>query len=256
MGTKQSSLANKNKHNENKSNLKSAKIFGKRGLEETPKNHGDLVIVERPTFEDNLETDSLETNSTIETEESEDESEDEFDQDYEDFRQERARILKDAQDLKKTAVAFYHPEAPVEVSPECLGRNYFSRPSALDQESVEEAEERAAVLADAVALKKTAIQYYHPEAPVEVSPECFGRNYFSRPSALDQGSVEEAEERAAVLADAVALKKNATQGKIPSMPQKIVKVAPAMGFADDGDLTRSASSVQLFGLDFHDSQAF
>ena len=149
----------------------------------------------------------------------------------------------DAKALKQLAFDYSHPEAPVTTSAECYGRNYFSRPSAPEQESVEEAEERAAVLADAAALKKLAVMYAHPEAPVTTSAECYGRNYFSRPSAP-------------VPTESVHKNTSQVQPKtvLPNV-QKTVKVAPPMGPETD-DITRSASSVQLYGLDSMDNQAF
>merc|ERR1739838_974544 len=70
------------------------------------------------------------------------------------------------------------------INPSVFGRNYFSRSSAPEQEDDEDAEECAASLADAIALKKLAVDYAHPEDPVVTSdPSVFGRNYFCRPSA-------------------------------------------------------------------------
>merc|ERR1711862_986533 len=65
------------------------------------------------------------------------------------------------------------------------GRNYFSRPSAPLQESFEDAEERARILEEAKQLKKLAVDYLHPELPVQTTdPSVFGRNYYDRPSAV------------------------------------------------------------------------
>ena len=152
-------------------------------------------------------------------------------------------ILKDAKALKQLAFEYTYPESPVTTSAECFGRNYFSRPSAPEQESVEEAEERAAILADAAALKKHAVMYAHPEAPVTTSAECYGRNYFSRPSAP---------------LSAEPVQKNTSQVQpktVSPVVQKTVKVSPPMG-PETEDITRSASSVQLYGLDSMDNQAF
>jgi len=309
----------------------------------------DLVIVEKPIVEKPIVENESAVGIVTDDEGSDSESDDEYDEEWESFRkerelilqdtealrqlafdychpgapvttsaecygrnyfsrpsapqqesveeaEERAAVLADAAALKKLAVMYAHPEAPVTTSAECYGRNYFSRPSAPEQESVEEAEERAAVLADATALKKLAVMYAHPEAPVTTSAECYGRNYFTRPSAPEQESVEEAEERTAVLADAAALKKLAVMYAHPEAPvttsaecygrnyftrpsapvptesvqkntsqvqpktvlpsvQKTVKVSPPMGPETD-DITRSASSVQLYGLDSMDNQAF
>lgn len=122
---------------------------------------------------------------------------------------ERAQVLTDAAALKKLAVHYMHPEVGVKATdPTVFGRNYFNRPSAPEQEDADEAEEKARVLADAVALKKLAVDYAHPEVGVSSSnPTVFGRNYFGRPSAPEQEDAEEAEEKARVLADAASLKK-------------------------------------------------
>jgi hypothetical protein len=124
---------------------------------------------------------------------------------------ERARVLADAKALKKAAVDFMHPEIGVSsVDGACFGRNFFNRPSAPETEEDEFADERAEILADALALKKAALDYLHPEVGVVTSDgAAFGRNYFERASAPETESVEEANERAQILADAQALKKSA-----------------------------------------------
>eukprot|EP01083_Nonionella_stella_P257486 881316_1 len=117
--------------------------------------------------------------------------------------------LADATALKKLAIDYMHPEIPVVTTDATsTARCYFDRASAPEQESVEEAEESAMVLADAAALKKLAIDYMHPEIPVVTTDATStARCYFDRASAPEQESVEEAEESAMVLADAAALKK-------------------------------------------------
>jgi hypothetical protein len=86
-------------------------------------------------------------------------------------------------------------------------------------ESQDEAEERAAILADAKALKELAVAYRHPELPVATTDgAALGRNYFTRPSAPDMESQDEAEERAAILADAKALKELAVVYHHPELP--------------------------------------
>jgi len=139
-------------------------------------------------------------------------------QESEEEAEERAMILEDAMLLKKQAVHYYHPESPVEIDSTFAGRNYFTRPSSIQQESEEEAEERAMIIADVLLLKKQAIDYYHPEAPVETDSTAMGRNYFSRISAVEQESEEEVDERATILADALLLKKQATNYYHPEAP--------------------------------------
>ena len=123
---------------------------------------------------------------------------------------ERLRILEDARQLKQLAAAFLHPERPVEVESTACGRCYFDRHSAIEQESNEEAEERHAVLEEAAALKRLAVDYMHPEIHVESSDmtSC-ARCYFDRPSVPQQESVEDAEERALILEDVKSLRRAA-----------------------------------------------
>merc|ERR1711935_189669 len=82
--------------------------------------------------------------------------------------------------LKKLAVDYMHPEVGVTAMDATLfGRNYFSRPSAPESESTEEADERALVLAEALALKTLAEDYMRPEIGVTTAAGV-GRNYFNR----------------------------------------------------------------------------
>jgi hypothetical protein len=98
--------------------------------------------------------------------------------------EERARVLAEAKALKAQCEMFRHPEAKLVVDPAAFGRNYFSRPSAPQQEALEDAEERARCLADSTMLRKLATDYYHPELPVvSTDPHATGRNYFDRASA-------------------------------------------------------------------------
>merc|ERR1711957_63005 len=129
-----------------------------------------------------------------------------------DLADERAEILADAAALKKSAVDYLHPEVGVTVADAALfGRNYFKRPSATEAETSEDADERALVLAEAAALKKSAVDYACPEVGVaSAAGACFGRNYFSRCSAPETEEDDLANERAEILADAVALKNHAT----------------------------------------------
>jgi len=129
--------------------------------------------------------------------------------DDEDDAEERARVLADAAALKKAAVDYMHPEARVAATDATVfGRNYFHRSSAPKVEDIEDAEERALVLAEAAALKKLAVDYMHPEVGVTSGDGvCFGRNYFNRPSAPKTEDDVLADERVRVLAEAAALKK-------------------------------------------------
>merc|ERR1712194_489829 len=114
---------------------------------------------------------------------------------------EKAQVLADVRALKKAAVDYAHPEVEVVTSdPSVYGRNYFNRVSAPEVED-EDIEERAFILAEAIALKKAAVDYAHPEVGVMPSdPSVYGRNYFDRFSA-PEFEVEDIEEYAQVLAD-------------------------------------------------------
>jgi len=132
---------------------------------------------------------------------------------------EEVDILQDAMELKKAAAAYLHPEVGVtESAPENFGRNWFDRPSAFEVESWEEAEERARVLAEVAALKKSAVDYMHPEVGVTAADgACFGRNYFNRYSAPETEEDEFADERAEIMEEAAALKKLATDFMHPEV---------------------------------------
>jgi len=125
--------------------------------------------------------------------------------------EERARIMEDLKALKQSAKAWLHPESKIQTTDAfACGRNYFSRPSAPEQMSVEEADERAAIMEDIKALKQSAVTWMHPEAPVQTTDAtACARSYFDRPSAPEQETWEEAEERAAILRDVTALKQAA-----------------------------------------------
>ena len=132
----------------------------------------------------------------------------------------RTQILADAAALKMHAIMYAHPELPVVTSDATsTARCYFDRASAFEQESVEESEERAQILADSAALKERAIMYAHPELPVVTSDATStARCYFDRASAFEQESVEESEERAQILADSAALKERAIMYAHPELP--------------------------------------
>ena len=129
---------------------------------------------------------------------------------------ERLRILDDARSLKILAMAHLHPEKVSfnrhflleGTDPAVFGRNYFTRYSAPETEEFEVAEERARVLAEAGALKKSAVDYSHPEVGVtSTDGACFGRDYFTRYSAPETEDDEFAVERAEIMEETAALKK-------------------------------------------------
>ena len=133
--------------------------------------------------------------------------------------EERAMILEDVKKLREAARHYLHPELGVVTSdPTATARCYFDRFSAVEQESVEEAEDRHMALVDAAALKQLAIDYMHPELGVVTSdPTACARCYFDRFSAVEQESVEEAEERHMALVDAAALKQLAVDYMHPEL---------------------------------------
>jgi hypothetical protein len=98
---------------------------------------------------------------------------------------EREQILQEMKELKTTADWYLHPEKPVEVDPATRARNYFTRPSSEEVEDYDINEERKSVMEDLKALKTTAEWYMHPEKPVSADASSRGRNFFTRPSALD-----------------------------------------------------------------------
>jgi len=129
---------------------------------------------------------------------------------------ERAEVLAEAAALKNIATGFMHPEVGVTVIDATLfGRNWFNRPSAPEVESTKEADERALVLSEALALKKLAVDYMRPE--VGVISAAGGRNYFNRYSAPETEEDDLADERAEILAEAAALKKLATDYMHPEV---------------------------------------
>jgi len=122
-----------------------------------------------------------------------------------DEEEERAQILADAKLLKKEAIVYSHPEAPIDVDCASFGRNYFAA-----QDMDEDDEERAQILAEAAMFKKLATDYLHPEVKVQnTDPASYGRNYFNRANAAEVTDAEEDEERAQILADAALFKKEA-----------------------------------------------
>jgi len=146
--------------------------------------------------------------------------------------EERAKVLEDAQRLKKLAVDYLHPEKGVTKVDSCLyGRNYFNRPSAIETEEDEFADERAEILEEMTQMKKHAVEYMHPEVGVKTSDATvFGRNYFNRPSAHETEDVEFASERAQIITETKELKKLAMDYM---HPEKRLKATDATVFGRD-----------------------
>eukprot|EP00538_Stauroneis_constricta_P006765 CAMPEP_0119570546 /NCGR_PEP_ID=MMETSP1352-20130426/43670_1 /TAXON_ID=265584 /ORGANISM="Stauroneis constricta, Strain CCMP1120" /LENGTH=407 /DNA_ID=CAMNT_0007620215 /DNA_START=100 /DNA_END=1321 /DNA_ORIENTATION=- len=133
--------------------------------------------------------------------------------------EERARILEDMAQLKKLAVDYLHPELPVKTTDAfACGRNYFTRPSAEEYEGEEEMDDRDEIMEDMKALKGLAIDYMHPERPVQVDSMAACRNYFERPSAPHQDDPDEETERKLIMEDMAQLKKLAVDYMHPELP--------------------------------------
>merc|ERR1711862_23831 len=124
--------------------------------------------------------------------------------DMDEDEEERVQILAETAMFKKFASDYLHPETKVENTDATLfGRNYFNKPDAPEVSSLDEAEERAQIIADAALLKQGAFNYNHPEASITVDSTAFGRNYFAATSCAD----EDEEERAQILAEVAMFKK-------------------------------------------------
>jgi len=117
--------------------------------------------------------------------------------------------MKNVKNLRVTASFYLHPEVAVSMEDSTAkARCFFSRPSAVEQEDIDYAEEKAKILLDAAALKNLAVDYAHPEIGVTTADATvYGHNFISRVSAVVQEDENEAEERAQVLADKKFLKK-------------------------------------------------
>ena len=135
---------------------------------------------------------------------------------------ERVEIMDEMAALKKLAVDYLHPEVGVKAADATLfGRNYFHRYSAPETEEFEVADERARVLAEAAALKKSAVDYLHPEVGVKAADATlFGRNYFNRYSAPETEDDELADERAEIMDEMATLKKLAVDYLHPEVGVK------------------------------------
>lgn len=195
MGNQKSSLAKSASADNNEETPKlEVKLSGERGR--SVNKAENIIEASFDDFESETESDS-----GYDSDNSDEEEEDE------DFA-ERLRILDDAKKLKELAVAFLHPEKPIVVDPTVCARCHFDRPSAPQQEDLEESEYRRQVLEDASALKKLAVDYAHPEIGVVTSDAtATARCYFDRPSVPQQEDLEYVESRRQVLEDAAVLKK-------------------------------------------------
>merc|ERR1712238_131311 len=129
---------------------------------------------------------------------------------------ERKLVLAEAVELKKVADWYLHPEKKIVVDPTAFGRNFFTRPSAPEEEGDAMEEERERILTEAAELKNVADWYLHPEKNVVVDATVFGRNFFTRPSAPEDDCMDD--ERECILAEAAELKKMADWYHNPNQP--------------------------------------
>ncbi|GMH85897.1 hypothetical protein TL16_g10375 [Triparma laevis f. inornata] len=131
----------------------------------------------------------------------------------EDEQEERRQILATAAEMKKIASWYLHPSEPLETSPMASARCYFDRASAVEQETKENADDRAEALEAAKEMSKVVSWFTNPSQPVEVSPMASAHCTFSD---KDMNSKEEADERAEILEDCKQLSKVASWFSNPS----------------------------------------
>lgn len=98
--------------------------------------------------------------------------------------EERDRILTDSKTLRKLAFDYSHPELGVVTTDPCAcGRSYFDRASSPQQVSLEDTNEFGRCMDDLLALKKYAMDYMHPERGVVTTDDtACGRNFHDRAS--------------------------------------------------------------------------
>jgi len=163
---------------------------------------------------------------------------------------EREQILRECAELKKYADFHLHPEKPVNTEDATVfSRSYYSRPSAPEQDTVEEADERAMILEEVAMLKRYAEFHLHPEKPVDMAVgSMHGRNYFNRFTAPIDAEAESKPANTDVVSN-----------KQPSKPDEIkslqaVKHSSIDGNKEEETMNRSPSSIMLFG--YEDNEAF
>jgi len=146
------------------------------------------------------------------------------------MEEERERVLAEAKELKEVAGWYLNPEQPVKSDAFATARNFFTRPSAPEQEEENDFEERDLILADVNELKMVADWYMHPEKEVTVYATACGRNYFSRPLAPGYEDDEDVEERENILAEAAELRKVAEWYMHPEEPVTVYATSCGRNF--------------------------
>jgi hypothetical protein len=184
--------------------------------------------------------------------------------------------LEEAKLLKKFAVDYLHPELPVVTTDgTACGRNYFVRASAPEQETEEEAEERDRVLEEAKLLKKFAVDYLHPEVAIETTdPMACARCFFDRASAkkahtcISSTSVDPFEPIKDVELDECDLHygvfdweedtyfdiRHQLHQSFGAPSHFDSEVPTGIDKEDEGKLSRSPSSVMLFGGGYEETE--
>eukprot|EP00978_Attheya_sp_CCMP212_P024232 scaffold75901_cov42-Attheya_sp.AAC.1 len=164
--------------------------------------------------------------------------------------------------LKTLAIAYFYPEVGITETFDAavFGRNFFSRPSAPEQEDLEYVEQRSQILAEALALEKLAVDYLHPELPVKSSdPTAFVlHNYFAPvKDEIHASSEEMVEHYHHEVHDTdygeFLMEEDEMFHDIREQFQAIVyhgedDVPKGDSDEKEGNLSRSPSSVMLFGL--------
>ena len=135
---------------------------------------------------------------------------------FEDFKV-CQQVLEDANAFHQLAVEYLHPELPLIIYATTMGRNYFTRGSSPEFESLGDVQARTEVMEELKAFKELARDFLHPELPVIVYATSTGRNYFSRPDAQQSENLEDMEERDRIMTDIKALKQSAVHFLHPEL---------------------------------------
>jgi len=167
---------------------------------------------------------------------------------------ERAEAIAAAKEMGKIASWWSNPSQPVEVHSTSFARCVFSN----DRETKEEADERAEAIAAAKEMGKIASWWSNPSQPVSVDATACSRNYFTRPSALSTSEpIRTVRTRGESVMDMFDMDMSMDGDDLTSFVSSLViDTADKRGTEEEmdhvvekeGNLSRSPSSVALFGL--------
>eukprot|EP00519_Triparma_laevis_P006853 CAMPEP_0182518754 /NCGR_PEP_ID=MMETSP1321-20130603/44736_1 /TAXON_ID=91990 /ORGANISM="Bolidomonas sp., Strain RCC1657" /LENGTH=518 /DNA_ID=CAMNT_0024726695 /DNA_START=98 /DNA_END=1658 /DNA_ORIENTATION=- len=167
---------------------------------------------------------------------------------------ERAEAIAAAKEMGKIASWWSNPSQPVEVHSTSFARCVFSN----DRETKEEADERAEAIAAAKEMGTIASWWSNPSQPVSVDATACGRNYFTRPSALSTSEpIRTVRTRGESVMDMFDMDMSMDGDDLTSFVSSLViDTADKRGTEEEmdhvvekeGNLSRSPSSVALFGL--------